>query len=162
MDEYIIHINKREKTETMQNVENAILALRDYPEEIPDEKIIEVLEAIRIAMNSGDKFTVPVEMPQSAVDVINGTELKVGNDIQVPDDMHFKIRTLQLKNGMMVFAAFTSQEEVMEGEGTSTVTEDIESYLEKALMNPEIEGIMLNPWNLSFYLRSLTSELSLM
>ena len=150
--EYIIHINKREKTETMQNVENAILALRDYPEELPDEKIIEVLETIRIAMNNGDKFTVPVEMPQAAIDVINGTELKVGNDIQVPDDMHFKIRTLQLKNGMMVFAAFTSQEEVMEGEGTSTVTEDMESYLEKALMNPEIEGIMLNPWNLSFYL----------
>ena len=36
MDEYIIHINKREKTETVQNIENAISALREYNEEIPD------------------------------------------------------------------------------------------------------------------------------
>ena len=150
--EYIIHINKREKTETILNIENAILALRDDTTEIPDEKIIEVLETIRIAMNNGDKFIIPIETSQTTIDVINSTELKVGNDIQVPDDMHFKIRTLQLKNDIMVFVAFTSQKEVMEGAATSTATEDIASYLEKALINPDIDGIMLNPWNLSFYL----------
>lgn len=152
MDEYIIHINKRDKTESLQNIEDAITAMHNSDGEIAQETVIAVLEAVRVAITKGDRFIIPVEMPQSAVDIITANGVQVGNIVETPDDLRFKIRTLQLKNGTVVFAAFTSQEEVMEGEGTSTVTEDIDSYLEKALMNPEIDGVMLNPWNLSYYL----------
>lgn len=151
-DEYILNINKQEKTENIEQIENAIVALHEYNGEIPEEKIIDVLESIRIAMNNGEQFIIPVELPQSAIEAISETEIKVGNAIQIPDEMQFKIRTLQLENEDMALVAFTSYEEVLQGESTSTITEDIESYLEKVVMNWDIDGIIINPWNTSFYL----------
>ena len=65
MDEIIINFGKREKTITLQNIETAISIWRDADETTGREKCIEVLEAIRIAIIKGDKFIVPVEVPQA-------------------------------------------------------------------------------------------------
>ncbi|MBR5508963.1 MAG: O-acetyl-ADP-ribose deacetylase [Lachnospiraceae bacterium] len=152
MDEYIIHINRTEKTETLQNIDNAVDAVHEAGDNASQEHMIAVLESIRIAINHGDKIVVPVEMPQTAVDVINASTLQVGSDIQIPDDMRFKIRTVEFQDNKLLFAAFTTQEDAMKGEGTSTITEDLESFLQKALMSPDVEGIMLNPWSNAFLL----------
>lgn len=152
MDEYIIHINRREQTETIKNIETAIDAMYDAGDSFADEHIIAVLEAIRISINNGDQIAIPIEMPQETVDAINATTIQVGDNLEVSDDMRFKVRTLQLKNGELSFVVFTSQEEAMKGDGTSTITEGLEIFLEKALMNPDIEGIMFNPWGNSFFL----------
>lgn len=152
MDEYIIHINRREQTETIKNIETAIEAMYDVGDNFADEHIIAVLEAIRMSINNGDQIVIPIEMPQEAVDAINATTIQVGDNLEVSDDMRFKVRTLQLKNGELSFVVFTSQEEAMKGDGTSTITEGVEIFLEKALMNPDIEGIMFNPWGNSFFL----------
>ena len=152
MDEYIIHINRREQTETIKSIETAIDAMCDAGDAFSDEHIIAVLEAIRMAINNGDQIVIPIEMPEEALEAINATTIKVGDNLDVGDDMRFKVRTLQLKNGELAFVVFTSQDEAMKGEGTSTITEGLESFLEKTMMNPEIEGILFNPWGNSFFL----------
>ena len=152
MDEYIIHINRREQTETIKSIETAIDTMYDAGDDFGDEHIIAVLEAIRMAINNGDQIVIPIEMPEEAIDAINATTIQVGDNLEVADDMRFKVRTLQLKNGELVFVVFTSQEEAMKGESTSTITEGVEIFLEKALMNPDVEGIMFNPWGNSFFL----------
>lgn len=152
MDEYIIHINKREKTETLKHIEEAIHVLSDYESEVPNEKIVDVFEAIRLAICYKDRIIVPVEIPEEAHEAIRQNGLNTGTDFQLPDDVRLKIRTLELNNGNHAFAVFTNQEEAMAGDGTSTITEDLEIFLEKALLNPDIEGILFNPWNESFYL----------
>ena len=152
MDEYIIHINRREQTETIKNIETAIDAMYDAGDNFADEHIIAVLEAIRMSVNNGDHIVIPIEMPREAIDAINATTIRVGDDLEFSDDMRFKVRTLRLKNDELAFAVFTSREEAMKGDGTSTITEGLEIFLEKALMNPDIEGIMVNPWGNSFFL----------
>ncbi len=152
MDEYIIHINRRDKTETLESIEHSIAELYASKEETSNNRLIDVLESIRMAINSDDKIIVPIEMSQSAIDAINASGLKIGSNLEVSEDIRFQIRTLQLKNGNDAFVAFTNHEEAMAGEGTSTITQDLESYLEKVLMNPEIEGLLINPWNQSFFL----------
>ncbi len=152
MDEYIIHINRREQTETIKNIETAIDAMYDAGDNFADEHIIAVLEAIRMSINNGDQIVIPIEMPQETVDAINATTIQVGENLEVSDDMRFKVRTLQLKNGELSFVVFTNQEEAMKGDGTSTITEGLEIFLEKALMNPDVEGIIFNPWGNSFFL----------
>ena len=152
MDEYIIHINRREQTETIKGIETAIDAMYDAGDDFADEHIIAVLEAIRMAINNGDQIVIPIEMPQEAFDAINATTIQAGDKLEVSDDIRFKVRTLQLKSGGPAFVTFTSQEEAMKGEGTSTITEGLEIFLEKALMNPDVEGIVFNPWGNSFFL----------
>lgn len=152
MDEYIIHFNKQGKNENMKNIENAIFALNEYGDEIPEEKIIEVLEAIRYSMNLNEQFVIPIELPDDVIETIKGTGLEVEKDFETPDDIRFKIRSLELDDGTPAFVAFTNQEEAMKRNETSTITEDVETYLHRVLMNPDLAGIIINPWGDSFYL----------
>lgn len=152
MNEYIIHINGREKTETLQKIEEAILALRDCTGEEREDKILAVLNAIGTGIRNGDRFVIPAELPPEAEESIKVSGLEPGDPIHITDDWHLKYRTLQLKDGGQAYAAFTSREEVDAGEATSTITEDIDVFLEKVLKNPNVDGVMVNPWNLSFYL----------
>lgn len=155
MDEYIIHINRLEKTESLERIDAMITAMYDAcvdGEKFDDEHAIAVLEAIRMAINSGEKVVVPIEMPPETMAAINAATVQVGDSLEMHGDMHLKIRTLQLKNGGLVAVAFTSHDEAMAGAGTSTITENLEHFMEKALMNPDIEGIMINPWGKSFFL----------
>lgn len=152
MEEYIIHINKREKTETLTKIEESIHVLSGYESEVPNAKIVDVFEAIRFAICSKDKIIIPVEVPEEAHEAIRQTAQNGGTDFRLPDNVPLKIRTLELNNGNYVFPVFTNQDEAMAVDGTSTVTENLELFLQKALLNPNIEGVLFNPWNESFYL----------
>ena len=61
MEECIIHINSREKTEAVQAVEAAIAAFKAESEW---EKVVAVLEEIRVAITKGDRFVIPIEVPE--------------------------------------------------------------------------------------------------
>ena len=125
MDEYIIHINRLEKTVSLEQIETTIEAMYDAcadGERFDDEHAVAVLEAIRMAINSGDKVTVPIEMTDEIMAAINASTVQVGDSLAMHGDMHFKLRTLQLKNEKLVAVAFTGHEEAMAGAGTSTVT----------------------------------------
>ena len=151
MDEIVINFNKRVKTETLRNIETAIDVWRNADDENGREKCIAVLEAIRVAITKGDKFIIPVELPQDFVDSIDPENLRAGDDFEIPDDLHLRFRTVQLKDESVDFAAFTSQDELMEGAATSSITEDIDVFMEKVLKNPDMDGFILNPWHNSFY-----------
>ena len=116
MDEYIIHFNRREKTPSVQAIEDAILAFRNASENEIGERGIAVLEAIRFAITQGDSFVVPVELDQEAIDMVNASTIQVGDIMQPADDLHLQIRTLRLNDESLAFAGFTSHEELMEGE----------------------------------------------
>lgn len=147
MDEYIIHINRLEKTESLERIDAMITAMYDAcadGEQFDDEHAIAVLEAIRMAINSGDKVTVPIEMTDEIMAAINASTVQLGDSLAMHGDMHFKLRTLQLKNEKLVAVAFTGHEEAMAGAGTSTITENLEHFMEKALMNPDIIAASLS------------------
>lgn len=120
MNEYIIHFNKQGQSEDMKNIENAIYALNEYDDEIPEEKIIDVLEAIRISMNMNERFVIPIELPDDVLEAIKTTRLETGKDFEMPDDAQFAIRSIDLNNGTPALVAFTNQDEAMKGNGTST------------------------------------------
>lgn len=151
MDEIVINFGKRENTEALLNIESAITAWREADEESGREKCIAVLEAIRIAITKGEKFIIPVELPQEFVESIDPTTMQAGDDFELTDDLHLRYRTVQLKDESVDFAAFTTQDEVMEGAATSSITERIDVFMEKVLKNPDMDGFILNPWHNSFY-----------
>ncbi len=152
MDEYIVHINKREKTESLRKIEEAIVTMQNGDVKHAKEYADAVIGAVREAINNGDRFIVPVEMSQSDLDDVLKEGIQVGDSVEVFGDLDLEYKTLEVSDGKEVYAAFTSQEEVTKGEATSTITVDIEHFLEKVLMNEEVEGLTLNPWNLSCFL----------
>lgn len=154
MNEYIIHFNKLEKTPALQRIEDAIVAMQEAEGKAVTDSVIAVMEAIRMAITLGEKIIVPVEVPDESLDAINAAAIKVGDIVEPSDDLHLQIRTFKLNSGSTAFAAFTSQDEVNAGDATSTITERIDIFLQKVLMNSNIEGVLLNPWNLSFFLTS--------
>lgn len=150
--DFIIHINRQERTQAMEGVEQAVSQVYDNKEQPKEKLAAGVLEAVQNAMARGDRITVPVEIPKEAADKLVSEGTKTGDTVPFPANFQCKIRTLNLKSGAIVYAAFTSPEEADKGQRSSTVTEAIDTYLQKALMNPQVAGILLNPWGQSFFL----------
>ena len=140
--DFIIHINRQERTQAMEGVEQAVSQVYDNKEQPKEKLAAGVLEAVQNAMARGDRLTVPVEIPKEAADKLVSEGTKTGDTVPFPADFRCKIRTLNLKSGAMVYAAFTSPEEADKGQRSSTVTETIDTYLQKALMNPQLAGIL--------------------
>lgn len=130
-------------------IEKAIARLNETQSR---ESVIAVLEAIRAEMNRGGSFLVPVEVPQSALDLFDPETAKPGDIVQTTEDLHLAIRKLKLENGEAYLAAFTSAAEVEKGEETSTVTNTIAAYLDSVLHLEGVAGIVINPWDDPFLL----------
>lgn len=128
MAEFIVHFDRGEKTETLRTIEAVLAALHAAEKnEDDDQHIAVVLEAIWDAVSHHDKVTVPVELPQAAIDALQKTDLQEGTDFTLPEDLHVQIRTLRLPVGKDVFTAFTSLEEERKGEEeSSTMAADLE------------------------------------
>jgi len=148
----ILLSRKDEKSEAMQEIENAIAALSQESEIEPKDRLINVLEAIRMAMNKQEMFIIPVELPETAIEMIDPDNIKVGDVIENKEPLHFKMRGIQLKEGGTALVAFTSQDEVRKGADTSTITGDIENFLQSVMMNSNVEGVVINPWDGDFFL----------
>lgn len=143
---------KEEKSEAMQEIENAIATLSQESEIEPKDRLINVLESIRMAMNKQEMFIIPVELPEAAIEMIDPENIKVGDVIENKEPLHFKMRGIQLKEGGTALVAFTSQDEVRKGADTSTITGDIENFLQSVMMNSNVEGVVINPWDGDFFL----------
>ena len=143
--DFIIHINRQERTQAMEGVEQAVSQVYDNKEQPKEKLAAGVLEAVQNAMARGDRITVPVEIPKEAADKLVSEGTKTGDTVPFPANFQCKIRTLNLKSGAIVYAAFTSPEEADKGQRSSTVTEAIDTYLQKALMNPQVAGPVLFP-----------------
>ena len=154
MKNNIIRIHNNFK-DCLHNIEDAIATIFDDDIGITPESLNAVIEAIREGINNGAKFIVPIEKPnyKRGKTTSGGIKNRQILDIsELPDDFAFDIKILQLDEDAFAFAAFTSEDELVMAEEMFTITVDIESYLEKAWIAPNIYGIVINPWRSRFFL----------
>lgn len=122
-------MNKRTQDEGLignDKIEEAVLALQNEPSQ---EMFAHTLTIIRRRMKEGGQLVVAVEPS------LESTQMK--------------LQTVKTADGVSWWAAFTSFDEELKGAGSvmSTFLSDIGKLFETALEVPEINGIILNPWN---------------
>ena len=120
--------NNREQSPLIQNIVDTMdifLGERSW------DNLTMVLEAVRNAMNEGEKLVIPIETPPDASE---------------PDD-GIIMRTLPVEGEKQYVACFTSVEELEKGQPTDHFDADIQSFLDEVFMNPSAGGIIINPWN---------------
>ena len=122
-------MNKRTQDEGLignDKIEEAVLALQNEPSQ---EMLAHTLTVIRRRMKEGGQLVVAVEPS------LESTQMK--------------LQTVKTADGVSWWAAFTSFDEELKGAGSvmSTFLSDIGKLFETALEVPEINGIILNPWN---------------
>lgn len=122
-------MNKRTQDEGLignAKIEEAVLALQNEPSQ---EMLAHTLTVIRRRMKEGGQLVVAVEPS------LESTQMK--------------LQTVKTADGVSWWAAFTSFDEELKGADSvmSTFLSDIGKLFETALEVPEINGIILNPWN---------------
>lgn len=122
-------MNKRTQDEGLignAKIEEAVLALQNEPSQ---EMLAHTLTVIRRRMKEGGQLVVAVEPS------LESTQMK--------------LQTVKTADGVSWWVAFTSFDEELKGAGSvmSTFLSDIGKLFETALEVPEINGIILNPWN---------------
>ena len=107
-----------------EKVEMAIMALQQEP---TGEMLAHALTVIRRRMRESGQL-------------ILALEASVGEMMQV--------QAIQTKDGQRWWAAFTGFEDELKGSGSvmSTFLTDMEQLFRKALLEDEIQGVILNPW----------------
>ena len=112
--------NQDEGLKGNEKIEEAIQALQ---QESTQEQLAHTLTVIRRRMRENGQLIVAVEPS--------------------------KLQAVQTSDGKTWWCAFTSFEEELKGADTmkSTFLSDIGKLFQTALTVPEIEGIIINPWN---------------
>ena len=109
-----------------EKIEDAIAALQQEP---TGELLAHALTMVRLRMQEGGQVIVAVEP-------------NLG-------ETNLNIQAIRTDDGHTWWAAFTSFEEELKGSDSvkSTFLADLDKLFDTALEVPEIEGIILNPWN---------------
>ena len=104
-------------------------AIRELQNEATPEQLAHTLTVIRRRIREGGQFIVDVEPSYT------GTQMN--------------LKTIKTDDGAVWWSAFTSFEEELKGADNvkSTFLSDIGKLFEMALTVPEIQGVILNPWN---------------
>ena len=115
-------ISQDETLKGNEKIEEAILGLQ---KETSQEMLAHVLTVIRRRMNENGQ----VEMN--------------------PGNTQMAVKSVQTEDGKCWWYAFTSFDEEMKGPESvkSTLLTDIGKLFDAAMTVPEIEGVILNPWN---------------
>ena len=129
--------NQDEGLKGNEKIEEAILALQH---ESTQEQLAHTLTVIRRRMRENGQLIVAVE--PSIGQLIVAVEPSIGQE-------QLKLQAVQTSGGKIWWCAFTSFEEELKGADTmkSTFLSDIGKLFQTALTVPEIEGIIINPWN---------------
>ena len=114
-----------------ENIEEAIVALQQKPSE---ELLAHALTVVRRRMREKGQVILAVDMPQEQT--ANPTA-------------PMQIQAVKTGDGKAWWVAFTSFDEELRGgdQVKSTFLADLEQMFRTALTVPEIEGVILNPWN---------------
>lgn len=128
------------------------LAIEMFYQDSSKDNLVKLLEEIRNRMNQEGHFIIPVETPQAAVDMIDISNIKVGDVVTAGENLHFKMRQLETKDGRQWLVAFTSQKETDKGESSSVISNFMDSFLEAVVDMEHIDGVILNPWDKFFLL----------
>ncbi len=119
--------NEKQVDEGLQGnekVETAIMALQQEP---TGEMLAHTLTVIRRRMRENGQLILALEAPAGEM---------------------MQVQAIQTKDGQRWWAAFTGFEEELKGGGSvmSTFLTDMEQLFHKALLEDEIQGVILNPW----------------
>ena len=119
--------NEKQVDEGLQGnekVETAIMALQQEP---TGEMLAHTLTVIRRRMRENGQLILALEAPAGEM---------------------MQVQAIQTKGGQRWWAAFTGFEEELKGGGSvmSTFLTDMEQLFHKALLEDEIQGVILNPW----------------
>ena len=119
--------NEKQVDESLQGnekVETAIMALQQEP---TGEMLAHTLTVIRRRMRENGQLILALEAPAGEM---------------------MQVQAIQTKDGQRWWAAFTGFEEELKGGGSvmSTFLTDMEQLFHKALLEDEIQGVILNPW----------------
>ena len=119
--------NEKQVDEGLQGnekVETAIMALQQEP---TGEMLAHTLTVIRRRMRENGQLILALEAPAGEM---------------------MQVQAIQTKDGQRWWAAFTGFEDELKGGGSvmSTFLTDMEQLFRKALLEDEIQGVILNPW----------------
>ena len=119
--------NEKQLDEGLQGNEKVEMAIMALQQEPTGEMLAHALTVIRRRMRESGQL-------------ILALEASVGEMMQV--------QAIQTKDGQRWWAAFTGFEEELKGSGSvmSTFLTDMEQLFRKALLEDEIQGVILNPW----------------
>lgn len=119
--------NEKQVDEGLQGNEKVEMAIMALQQEPTGEMLAHALTVIRRRMRESGQL-------------ILALEASVGEMMQV--------QAIQTKDGQRWWAAFTGFEEELNGSGSvmSTFLTDMEQLFRKALLEDEIQGVILNPW----------------
>ena len=108
------------------------VAIAVYHAKSTRENLVAVLDVIRQRMHEDGHFIFPISVDED-------------------DEYSFSFRTVDIGDGKVWHAAFTSQAEYEKGEESRVISNFIDSTL-KLLLKSEADGFIINPWGLSFLL----------
>lgn len=119
--------NEKQVDEGLQGNEKVEMAIMALQQEPTGEMLAHALTVIRRRMRESGQL-------------ILALEASVGEMMQM--------QAIQTKDGQRWWAAFTGFEEELKGSGSvmSTFLTDMEQLFRKALLEDEIQGVILNPW----------------
>ncbi|MCC8102332.1 MAG: ADP-ribosylglycohydrolase family protein [Clostridiales bacterium] len=121
-------------------------AISIFYEASTKENLVQILAVISKRMEQQGQLIAAVEPSQAVFDLFDPAHLKVGDTITAQEDLHFRLRKIQTKDGREWLAAFTSDEEVHKGEATSTLVISMEDHLKEVLDMDNVAGVIINPW----------------
>ena len=119
--------NEKQVDEGLQGNEKVEMAIMALQQEPTGEMLAHALTVIRRRMRESGQLILALES-------------SAGEMMQV--------QAIQTKDGQRWWAAFTGFEEELKGSGSvmSTFLTDMEQLFRKALLEDEIQGVILNPW----------------
>lgn len=136
--------------EQNKKIEEAIASAAKEPSR---ENSLHVLERIRSCMHKGGEFIIPVDIPTSEFDKLDGVDVKVGEPIQSKENLKLQLKALRGKNGEMWFSAFTSREELKKGTMTFVISCKIAEFFNLVLNTKECVGVAINAFGQPFMMK---------
>ena len=126
---------------------NNCLSVEPYDKEKTAESFYNVLQVLAAALASDVDAIVPVEFAPEALEALGIDESsKVGDAVELKQDVRFKLRMLNTKSGDDAYVCFTGNEEKEKGLETSSVTLPLARLLDKTMLTPGVGGLIINPW----------------
>ena len=114
----------------MQTIEDAI---HTFIYKQNDQTVIGVFEAIRMAMNAGQSFYIPVQYLNE-------------------EKTEFSLGKIQDGKGQEMVVVFSNEDGCKKMEDAEVLVEEIQSFMTRILAMPDVAGLLINPIGEGFVL----------
>ena len=148
MNSNILYLSKIERPESTRTIESTIISLHEGRDGSEDnEKVNDFLDALCAAVHRGEKMIVPIALVSSLTNIVEETVLGIDKD-----DEWFS-RCLILQNGEVGLVVYTGLDKTNKTVFPEFYAElGICELLKYVLVDPNVDGIIFNPWDLSVFL----------